>query len=198
VVRIREAHGTPPREMLIILANQPRQPGTDGIDQGMDPLPLGAGGHPPKVGFQEGPVRGRSGDVRRSCRRRSSASRSQAARVTPRRSPGRDAGSAAAHTSFPRRCLQASQHPQLRVIDIAPHQQLVQCQTKGRPGSHDDVPFDDILELPHIAWPTIAGEGLQRLGGDGIDALLQPSRIVAHDRPPTLLPVQTAALTESP
>jgi hypothetical protein len=64
MVRILYARITPLGETLIILANQPRQPGTQGIDQGMDPVPVGSCGHLIEVGFQNGPVGGRGGDVR--------------------------------------------------------------------------------------------------------------------------------------
>ena len=51
--------------------------------------------------------------------------------------------------------------------------QRVQCQTQGWSGRQDDGPFDDVLEFPHIARPGIVGEGLHRLGGDRVDALVQ-------------------------
>ena len=65
MVRILEARDTPRGETLIKLANQPRQPGACGIDQDMDPFPLGACGRPTKVGFQNGHVGSMRGDVRR-------------------------------------------------------------------------------------------------------------------------------------
>jgi hypothetical protein len=64
MVRILEAYATPPWKMLIILANQPSQPGARGIDQGMDPLPVGSYGIPSEVCFQNGHGRGRREDVR--------------------------------------------------------------------------------------------------------------------------------------
>ena len=55
----------PGGELLIILANQPRQPGVRGIDQGMDAVLVGVGGRPIKVGLQQRLVEGRRGHVRR-------------------------------------------------------------------------------------------------------------------------------------
>src|SRR6266545_5846795 len=65
VVRILEAYATLPWKTLIILTNQARQPGARGIDQGMDPVPVGSCGSPSKVCFQNGRGRGRRGDMRR-------------------------------------------------------------------------------------------------------------------------------------
>jgi hypothetical protein len=59
--------------------------------------------------------------------------------------------------------------------------QLVQCQTKGWPGRQDDGPFDDILEFPHIPRPMIVHKGVQCLGGDHVDMLVQVPRVVAHE-----------------
>jgi hypothetical protein len=58
MVWVLEARTTLPRETRIILSHQPRQPGAGGIDERMDALPVGAGGHPIKMGFQQGPVGG--------------------------------------------------------------------------------------------------------------------------------------------
>jgi hypothetical protein len=60
---------TLPRETRIILPNQLRQPGAGGIDEHMDALPVGASRAPVKMRFQQGPVGGRRGEVRRSPRR---------------------------------------------------------------------------------------------------------------------------------
>src|SRR5882724_5037243 len=65
VIRILEARLTPPWETLIILVNQARQPGARGIDQGMDPVPVGSCRSPSKVCFQNGHGRGMREDVRR-------------------------------------------------------------------------------------------------------------------------------------
>jgi len=59
--------------------------------------------------------------------------------------------------------------------------QLVRCQTKGWPGRQDDGPFDDVLEFPYIPRPIIVREGVQRLGGDHVDMLVQVPRVVAHE-----------------
>jgi hypothetical protein len=46
--------------------------------------------------------------------------------------------------------------------------------------------FDEVLQLSHVARARIAGEGVQRLGGDGIDAFVPMPRIgvyeVAHQQ----------------
>jgi hypothetical protein len=41
--------------------------------------------------------------------------------------------------------------------------------------------IDEILQLAHVARAWIAGEGVQRLGGDGIDAFAPMLRIGVYE-----------------
>jgi hypothetical protein len=41
--------------------------------------------------------------------------------------------------------------------------------------------FDEVLQLSHVAGARIDGEGVQRLGGDGIDAFASMLRLRVHE-----------------
>lgn len=41
--------------------------------------------------------------------------------------------------------------------------------------------FDEVLQLSHVARARIVGEGVQRLGGDGIDAFVPMLRIGVYE-----------------
>jgi hypothetical protein len=56
VVWILQARGTHQGELLIILANQPRQPRADGVNQSMNPVPVGVHRCPIEMRFQNGGV----------------------------------------------------------------------------------------------------------------------------------------------
>jgi hypothetical protein len=71
--------------------------------------------------------------------------------------------------------------PGRRAFSRSAPRQLVQCQTKGWPGRQDDGPGDDVLQLPHIARPIIVHEGVQRLGGEHVERLVQVPGVVAHE-----------------
>jgi hypothetical protein len=62
--------------------------------------------------------------------------------------------------------------PVMKGVDRRPQAVLMACA------------FDEVLRLSHIAWARIAGEGVQRLGGDRIDTFARILRIdvykVAH------------------
>jgi hypothetical protein len=60
-------------------------------------------------------------------------------------------------------------------------------------GRQNDGPFDDVLQLPHIARLGIVDESFHHLGGDRVDAFVQRPRVgvheVAHQQRDILRPV---------